>query len=75
MELSSDEDIIMEILSGNRKFWVNMLLEGRQQHKEFHNLIQELKLRDGMLSNRKESNIHGVVCWRVKYSRSAPRRE
>lgn len=33
---------------------------------EFHNLIKELKLRDGTLDNKKASDAYGVVCSRVK---------
>lgn len=46
-----------KIAHSRKSFWVQVLLE----QEEFHNLIQELKLRDGKWGNKKESNIHGIV--------------
>ena len=47
MSSSSDEDLVLIAIANRpkkRRFWVHPLLERREQHGEFHQLIQELKL-------------------------------
>lgn len=55
-----DEDIqIIDVHSRKRTFWAHPLVEQRQG--QFHNTVQELKVRDKMLGNKKESNARGIV--------------